>query len=99
MLKKELFLFVLLLFFITLINLGTQIQGAQTWYTVVSFGLNQPLIIFHNSLKDTHLHCQLCCTEKDLTEKSFLCENWSYFNLTSFTSVLTWALIKLAEFV
>ena len=32
--KKELFycnVFVLLSFFITLINLGTQIQGAQTW--------------------------------------------------------------------
>ena len=59
----------LLLFFITLINLGTQIRGAQTRYTIVSFGLNQPLIIFHNSLKDTHLHCQLCCTEQYLAEK------------------------------
>ena len=42
-LKKELFVFVLLSFFITLINLVTQIQGAQTRYTVISFGLNQPL--------------------------------------------------------
>ena len=30
-------------FFITLISLGTQIGGTQTRYTVVSFGLNQPL--------------------------------------------------------
>ena len=41
--KKELFVFVLISFFITLINLGAQIQGAQTQYTVVSFGLNQHL--------------------------------------------------------
>ena len=37
---KELFVFVLLSFFITLINLG-----AQTLYTVVNFGLNQPLAV------------------------------------------------------
>ena len=37
--KKELFLFVFLSVFITLIDLG-----AQTQYTVVNFGLNQPLI-------------------------------------------------------
>ena len=36
--KKELFVFVLISFFITLISLG-----AQTRYTVVNFGLNQPL--------------------------------------------------------
>ena len=36
--KNEIFVFVLLSFFITLINLG-----AQTQYTVVNFGLNQPL--------------------------------------------------------
>ena len=36
--KKELFLFVFLSVFITLIDLG-----AQTRYTVVNFGLNQPL--------------------------------------------------------
>ena len=41
--KKELFLFVFLSVFITLIDLGTQIQGAQTQYTIVNFGLNQPL--------------------------------------------------------
>ena len=41
--KKELFVFVLISFFITLINLGAQIRGAQTQYTVVSFGLNQHL--------------------------------------------------------
>ena len=41
--KKELFLFVFLSVFITLIDLGAQIRGAQTRYTVVSFGLNQPL--------------------------------------------------------
>ena len=41
--NKELFVFVLLSFFITLINLGAQIQAAQTRYTVVHFGLNQPL--------------------------------------------------------
>ena len=42
--KEELFLFVFLSVFITLIDLGTQIQGTQTRYTVVNFGLNQPLI-------------------------------------------------------
>ena len=41
--KKELFLFAFLSVFITLIDLGTQIQGAQTQYTVVNFGLSQPL--------------------------------------------------------
>ena len=41
--KKELFLFVFLSVFITLIDLGAQIRGAQTRYTVVSFGLNQPM--------------------------------------------------------
>ena len=42
--KKELFLFVFVSVFITLIDLGTQIQGAHTRYTaVVNFGLNQPL--------------------------------------------------------
>ena len=41
--KKELFLFVFLSIFITLIDLGAQIRGAQTQYTVVNFGLNQPL--------------------------------------------------------
>ena len=41
--KKELFVFVLISFFITLISLGAQIRGAQTRYTVVNFGLNQPL--------------------------------------------------------
>ena len=39
--KKELFVFVLISFFITLSNLVTQIRGAQTRYTVVNFGLNQ----------------------------------------------------------
>ena len=42
--KKELFLFVFLSVFITLVDLGAQIQGAQTQYTVVNFGLSQPLI-------------------------------------------------------
>ena len=37
--KKELFLFVLLSFFIALINFGAQIRGTQTRYTVVNFGL------------------------------------------------------------
>ena len=41
--KKELYVFVLLSFFITLINLGAQILDAQTRYTAVSFALNQPL--------------------------------------------------------
>ena len=41
--KKELFVFVLISFFITLISLDAQIRGAQTRYTVVNFGLNQPL--------------------------------------------------------
>ena len=36
--KKELFGFVLQSFFITFIDLG-----AQTWYNIVNFGLNQPL--------------------------------------------------------
>ena len=35
--------FFIYLFFITLINSGTQIRGSQTRYTVDSFGLNQPL--------------------------------------------------------
>ena len=30
-------------FFITLIHLGAQIRDTQTWYTIVNFGLNQPL--------------------------------------------------------
>ena len=42
--KKELFVFV----FVTLINLGAQIQGAQTQYTVVNFGLDQPLAYDHD---------------------------------------------------
>ena len=42
--KKKLFLFVLLSVFITLINLGTQIRGTQTLYTIVNFGLNQPVV-------------------------------------------------------
>ena len=41
--KKELFLFVFLSVFITLIDLGTQIRDAQTRYTIVNFGPNQPL--------------------------------------------------------
>ena len=41
--KKELFLFVFLSVFITLIDLGAQIQGTQTRYTFVNFGLNQTL--------------------------------------------------------
>ena len=41
--KKELFVFVLLSFFITLINLDAQIRGSQTRHTVVNFDLNQPL--------------------------------------------------------
>ena len=43
--KKKLFMFVLPTFFITLINLGAQIRGAQTQYTIDNFGLNQPLTI------------------------------------------------------
>ena len=50
--KKELPLFVFLSVFITLIDLGTQIRGTQTRYTVVSFGLNQPLFTATNSLMD-----------------------------------------------
>ena len=38
--KKELCLFVLRSFFITLICLDAQIRAVQTWYTVVSFGFN-----------------------------------------------------------
>ena len=41
--KKEPFVFVLPSFFITLINLGAQIRGTKTRYTVVNFDLNQPL--------------------------------------------------------
>ena len=44
--KKELFLFVFLSVFITLIDLGVQIRGAQTRYTVVNTGLNQPLDLY-----------------------------------------------------
>ena len=39
--KKELFLFVFRSVFITLIDLG-----AQTRYTVVNFGLNQPVSLY-----------------------------------------------------
>ena len=52
--KKELFLFVSLSVFITLIDLGAQIQGTQTRYTVVIFGLNQTLnyvLIFEKTLQ------------------------------------------------
>ena len=42
--KKELFLLVFLSVFITLIDLGAPIRGAQTRYTIVNFGLNQPLL-------------------------------------------------------
>ena len=45
--KKELFLFVFLSVFITLTDFGAQIRGAQTRYTVVNFGLNQPLSESH----------------------------------------------------
>ena len=41
--KKELFVLVLIFFFITWINLGAQIRGAQTRYTFADFGLSQPL--------------------------------------------------------
>ena len=53
--KKELFLFVFLSVFITLIDLGAQIRAAQTRYTVVNFGLNQPLTGF-KYLPKTHIH-------------------------------------------
>ena len=46
--KTEQFLFVFLSAFITLIDLGTQIQGTQTQYTIVNFGLNQPLRTMNN---------------------------------------------------
>ena len=56
--KKELFLFVFLSVFITLIDLGAQIRGAQIRYTVVNFGLNQPLIIdFSNRPTKLFLVC------------------------------------------
>ena len=41
--KKKLFVFILLSFFISLINLGAPIRGAQIRYAVFNFGLNQPL--------------------------------------------------------
>ena len=41
--KRKLFEEETILFFITLINLGAQIRGAQTQYTIANFGLNQPL--------------------------------------------------------
>ena len=44
--KKELFLFVFLSVFITLIDLDTQIPGVQTQSTIVNFGLNQPLQLY-----------------------------------------------------
>ena len=44
--KKELFEGTFWSVFITLIDLGAQIRGAQTRYTVVNFGLNQPLKTF-----------------------------------------------------
>ena len=46
-------MFVLLSFFITLMNLGARIRGAQTRYTVVSFGLDQPLDTEQPQEKDT----------------------------------------------
>ena len=45
-------------------------------------------IIFHDSLYNTHLRCQLCFIDQYLNEKMFLCANWFCFNLTGFTSVL-----------
>ena len=45
-------MFVFLSVFITLIDLGAQIRGAQTWYTIVNFGLNQPLKVFLQSTMD-----------------------------------------------
>ena len=39
--KQELFVFILRSFFITLINLGCPIRGAQTRYTIARFGFNQ----------------------------------------------------------
>ena len=58
--KKELFVFVLISFFITLISLGAQIRGAQTRYTVVNFGLYQPLPPEYTSnKKDLSDGCQL----------------------------------------
>ena len=42
--EKELFvIFFSPSFIITVINLNTQIQGAQTQYSIVSFSLDQPL--------------------------------------------------------
>ena len=43
--EKELFLFVFLSIFITLIDMGAQIQNAQTRYTVVNFGFNEPMFL------------------------------------------------------
>ena len=61
--KKELFGFVLQSFFITLIDLGAQIRGAQTWYTIVNFGLNQPLAV---SIYTTNF---LSSSESNITKK------------------------------
>ena len=58
--KKELFLFVLLSVFITLIDLGAQIRGTQTWYTVANFGLNQPLAMLSGASWTT-LHNVFTC--------------------------------------
>ena len=54
--KKELFAFVLLSLFIPLINLGTQIWDTQTRYTIVNFGLNQPMssYIFFREMGPLH---------------------------------------------
>ena len=77
--KKELFLFVFLSVFITLIDLGAQIQGAQTRYTVVNFGLNQPLIACWNQCRKDH-------AEVVLVTSSFI---FPFFILCPFASIFS----------
>ena len=52
--KNELFLFVFLYVFITLIDLG-----AQTRYTVVNFGLNQRLVYIEMNQLRSFVRCHV----------------------------------------
>ena len=57
--ENELFLFVFLYVFITLIDLGAQIRGAQTRYTVVNFGLNQRLVYIEMNQLRSFVRCHV----------------------------------------
>ena len=54
---------------------------------------------YDTHLTDSHLRFQLCCIDQYLNKKSFLYTTWFCFNLTSFTSALSWTFIELAKIV